>query len=77
MEVILRSNNEEKIAKILALAKKLNLNIETKDTEIVKSDKEVIKQRILNFKLDSSSPFGDAANWEREQRDESELPFIK
>lgn len=75
MELILRSNNEQSIAKILALAKKLNVVIEKNDIAGVKSDREAIKQRILNFKSGGLSPFGDAANWEREQRADRELPF--
>lgn len=75
MEVVLKSNNEEKIAKILALAKKLNIIVEKKDTVIAKNDREAIKHRILNFKADNPSPFGDAAEWERKQREDRELPF--
>lgn len=76
MEVILKSNNKEKIAKILALAKRLNIIVEKKDTVVIdKSDKEAIKQRILSFKSGTSSPFGDAAQWEREQREDRDLPF--
>lgn len=65
MEVILKSNNEEKIAKVLALAKKLNIIVEKKDTVSVENDRETIKRRILNFKADGPSPFGDAAEWEK------------
>lgn len=62
------------MAKILALAEKLNVTIERKDTDTGESDREAIKHRILNFKSDTS-PFGDAAKWEREQRQDRELPF--
>lgn len=75
MEVVLKSNNEEKIAKILALAKQLNIIVEKKDTVIGKHDREATKHRILNFKADGPSPFGDAAEWERKQREDRELPF--
>lgn len=75
MELILKSNNEEKIAKVLALAKKLNIIVERKDTVIGKNDRETLKHRILSFKDDGPSPFGDAAQWERKQRADRELPF--
>lgn len=74
MEVILKSNNEEKIAKIIALARKLNIIIEKKDT-IVKNDREAIRSRILNFRSNEPSPFGDGVEWERKQREDRELPF--
>lgn len=77
MEVILKSNNEEKIAKVLALAKKLNIIVEKKGTVSTKNDRETIKQRILNFKADGPSPFGDAAEWERKQREDRDLPFTE
>lgn len=75
MEVILKSNNEEKIAKILALAKKLNIVVEKKETLDSDNDREAMRQRILNFKAKGPTPFGDAAQWERYQREERELPF--
>lgn len=75
MEIVLKSNNEEKIAKVLALAKKLNIIVEKKESVIGKNDREAIRHRILNFKADGPSPFGDAAEWERKQRKDRELPF--
>ncbi|WP_257668277.1 hypothetical protein [Parapedobacter tibetensis] len=75
MELILKTNNEQSMAKILALAKKLHVIIEKKDMDTGKSDREAIKNRILNFKSSGPSPFGDAATWEREQRADRELPF--
>lgn len=77
MEVILKSDNEEKIAKILALAKKLNIDFEKKESVIDKKAKKAIKQKILNYKSDSKLPFGDAAGWERNIREDRELPFKK
>lgn len=75
MEVVLKSNNEKKIAKILALAEKLNVIIEKRDSIVDQNDKEAIKHRILNFKNSTLSSFGDPADWEREQREERDLPF--
>lgn len=77
MEVILKSDNEEKIAQILALAKKLNIDFEKKETVIDKKAKKAIKQKILDYKADSKLPFGDAAEWERNIREDRELPFKK
>jgi len=75
MELILKSNNEQKIAKILALAKKLNIIIEKKDKAIDQNEREAIKNRILNFKTDEPSAFGDGVQWERTQREDRTLPF--
>ena len=78
MQLILKSNNENSIAKIVALAKKLNVTIEKQDKLIEdKRDKEDLKQRILNFKAKGLSSFGDAAEWERDEREDREFPFSK
>ncbi|MDB5115936.1 MAG: hypothetical protein JWQ79_1428 [Mucilaginibacter sp.] len=65
MELILKSNNEESLAKIIALAKKLNVVIERKNTDFNKTARVNLKNRILNFKASTSSSFGDAAQWEQ------------
>lgn len=75
MELILKSNNKESIAKIIELAKKLNVVVEKKDDGLYKQSREKLKAQILNFKAAGDSSFGDAATWEREQRDGRELPF--
>ncbi|MES2453997.1 MAG: hypothetical protein V4594_00575 [Bacteroidota bacterium] len=75
MELILKSNNEESLAKIIALAKKLNVVIEKKNADFSKTSKANLKNRILNFKATGSSSFGDAAEWEQHQRSDRELPF--
>jgi hypothetical protein len=74
MELVLKSNNEQSIAKIIALAKKLDVTIEKKAVKADKEDK-TIKERILNFKAASPSSFGDAADWQKEQREDRNLPF--
>ena len=75
MELILKSNNEESLAKIITLAKKLNVVIERKNTDFNKTARVNLKNRILNFKASGSSSFGDAAEWEQQQRLDRELPF--
>lgn len=75
MELILKSNNEESLAKIITLAKKLNVVIERKNTDFNKTAMVNLKNRILNFKASGSSSFGDAAEWEQRQRSDRELPF--
>jgi len=72
MELVLKSNNEQSIAKIIALAKKLDVTIEKKT---LKADKEnkAIKERILNFKAASPPSFGDAENWQRGVRKDRNL----
>lgn len=75
MELILKSNNKQNIAEILALAKKLNMRVERRHTDVGKSDREEMKNRILNFKAKGDNKFGDAAEWERKERDNRNLPF--
>jgi hypothetical protein len=75
MELILKSNNEQSIAKIIALAKRLNVIVEKKDADSNSNDKDAIKERILNFKASTPSPFGDAVAWQNEQREDRDLPF--
>jgi hypothetical protein len=69
MELILRSDNNESIAKIIALARKLNVIVEEKDTEAVSINREALKERILNFKATSESSSGDPVEWQREDRE--------
>ena len=75
MELILKSNNEESLAKIIALAKKLNVIIEKKDIDFNNSAKINLKYRILNFKATTSSSFGDAAEWQQHESSDRKLPF--
>jgi len=75
MELILKSNNEESIARIIALAKKLNVIIEKKNVDFNNVARVDLKNRILNFKATTSSSFGDAAEWQENQRSDRELPF--
>jgi hypothetical protein len=78
MELILKSNNEKSISKIIALAKKLDVIIEQRSKLVDdKNEKEEIIKRILNFKASIPPSFGDAAEWERDQREDRELPFSK
>ena len=78
MELILKSNNENSIAKIIALAKQLNVVVEQRDKAIEdKSNKEDLKKRILNFKAKGPTSFGDAAEWQRNERKDHDLPFSK
>lgn len=76
MELILKSDNKTNLEKVIALAKKLHISIEQRDTKIEAPDqREILKKRILNFKAEKSSSFGDANDWQRDQRDDRELPF--
>jgi hypothetical protein len=74
MELIIKSNNENSLAKIIALAKKLNVTIEQPEIfDKDKANKEEIKKRILNFKASGPSSFGDAADWQNEARKDSQI----
>lgn len=75
MELILKSNNKESLAKIMALAKKLNVIIEKKTTDADGGSKEAIRDRILKFDASTASSFGDAGTWQNNEREDRELPF--
>ena len=75
MELILKSNNEQSIAKIIALAKKLDIAVEEKAIKTAQEAKEEVKSRILNFKANSPSSFGNIDDWQRETREDRNLPF--
>jgi len=76
MELILKTNNENSLAKIIALAKKLNVTIEQRDKKNEnKNDHEELKKRVLNFNAQGPSSFGDASEWQRVERNDHPLPF--
>ena len=76
MELILKTDNLSKVAKVIAFAKELDIAVEQRNAdENDNGEKENLKQRISNFKATSLSSFGDAGNWEREQREDRKLPF--
>ena len=72
MELILTTNNESSIAKIITLAKKLNVTIEQRGN-VIESEKEELGKRILNFKANETSSFGDATEWQRNERQDRDL----
>ena len=76
MELTLKSNNQDSIAKIIALAKKLNVSIERKDVDSTNTAKDVLKKRILNFKAKSETSFGDGADWQKTLREDRDLPRL-
>ena len=76
MELILKTNNENSIAKIIALAKKLNVSVEQRErVQTDKGEKEEIINRIMNFKATAPLSFGEPAEWERDEREDREMPF--
>ena len=77
MELILKTNNETSIAKLIALAKKLNVSIEQRGKDMDDNEKDALKSRILNFRAQNSSSFGDASAWQRNERNDNELPFAE
>ena len=59
MELILRTDSEDKAAEVIALAKRLNMSIETIETPVINSSKsEELRQRILTFKAKNTSKEG-------------------
>jgi hypothetical protein len=75
MELVIKSNDEESIQKIIDLARKLNLPVEKKATKVEGSAKEEARQRFLNFETTEESSFGDAVEWQKQQREDRDLPF--
>jgi len=76
MELILRTDDKSSIAKIIALADELDVFVEQRGKTIDDtSDKESLKKWLLNFKASGASSFGDAAEWERNEREDRDLPF--
>jgi RNA processing factor Prp31 len=75
MELILKTNNETSIAKILALAKRLDVYVEQRDRNENKEDIQKLKERILQFKADEPLSFGDPAEWQKNERNDRKLPF--
>ena len=69
MKLILKTDNENSIAKIIALAKKLSITIEQRNKVIENNEeREELKKRILNFKATGPSSFGVASEWQRGER---------
>lgn len=78
MEFILKTNNKNSIARIIALAKELDITIEQREKAVEnKKEKESLKKRILNFEAKEQSTFGDAAIWQNSEREDRQLPFSK
>ena len=78
MELILKSDSEISIAKIIALANKLNVTVEHRTDPAGESiDREELKKRILNFRATEPSSFGDPLEWQLKERENRDLPFFK
>lgn len=73
MELILKSDNKQSIAKIIALAKELNVIVEEKSAETKRISHEALKEQVLNSRPTSESSFGDPVQWQRAQREDREL----
>ncbi len=46
-----------------------------RNVKISDLEKEKARQRVLNFKASHPSTFGDALEWQKEQREDRDLPF--
>ena len=78
MELILKSNDEASIAKIISLANELHVVIEKLGTEPrTGEEKEILRNRLLNFKATGPSLIEDPVKWQQEQRKDNDLPFRK
>lgn len=75
MELVLKFNSNQQPVKMVVSAKKLNTLSEKRNTGKKALSRKDLRERILNFKAAVSSDFGDAAEWEKAQRVDRELPF--
>lgn len=76
-EIVLTTDDKRKLAAILLLAEKLNLSVEQRETP-KKPPREELIRRILSFKAkDPAVSFGDAVSWQRNQREDRDLPLIR
>ena len=75
MELILKTNNKNSIAKIIALASELNVAVEQRGKIAEDKNREELIKRILDFKSSEPLSFGDPAEWERNEREDRDLPF--
>jgi hypothetical protein len=76
MELILKTNNENSIAKIIALAKSLNVIIEERNNIVEdKNEKEELKKSIFNYRAIGKPSFGDRVEWQQNEREDRELPY--
>lgn len=75
--ITLRIERDDDLRQLLELIRKLNLSvIHTKrnPTPVPSSERQKMVSYILAFKKDRTS-FGDAAEWQRLERSERELPW--
>jgi hypothetical protein len=78
MELTIKTDDENSFVEIIAFAKKLN-NVtvveRTKPTVTDSKEREELWNSILNFKRTDKSSFGDAVEWQRNERKDRDLPF--
>jgi hypothetical protein len=76
MELIIRSNDEDSIAKIINLAEELHVDIETRGrVEGTAVDKDAFKRWLMNFKPSQESSRANASEWQTEARKDRDMPF--
>ncbi|MCY7329298.1 MAG: hypothetical protein LH618_12165 [Saprospiraceae bacterium] len=58
------------------MVRRLNIPFEQKEKKVVeKSEREKRRERILHFKANAPSSFGDALEWQIKEREDRPLPF--
>ena len=75
MELILKTNNKNSIARIIALASELNVAVEQRGKIAEDKNREELIKRILDFKSSEPLSFGEPTEWERNEREDRDLPF--
>ena len=72
----LEISNPQDIELILNLARRLNIPFsQTREKLLVKTEREKAIERIRNFKATAPSSFGDALEWQIQEREDRYLPF--
>ncbi len=64
MELVLKTDSVDKLARIITLAKKLNVTVEQRDPAVAEMpSRDELVARILSFNSGTTSSFGDATTW--------------
>lgn len=78
MELVLKTDSMDKLARIITLAKKLNVTVEQRDQSVAEMPpRDELVARILSFSSETTSSFGDAATWQRNQRNDRDLSITR
>ncbi len=76
MTLQLEITNPQDAELILSLVRRLNIPFKkTEKKAAEKREREKRRERIINFKAEGPSSFGDALEWQIKEREDRPLPF--